>query len=488
MTEIPFMSATALTTSMRNGALSVREVLAAHIERIERLNPHINALVALDLDNAMDQAVAMDRTWAKNTAKGPLYGLPTAHKDILPTRGIRTTRGSTIFADDVPTVDHIVVERMKKAGAITLGKTNVPELGLGSHTFNDVYGLTRNPYDLEKSAGGSSGGAAAALASRMIPIADGSDTGGSLRNPASFCNVVGLRPTPGRVPSWPEAAAWGRISVKGPMARTVEDAALLLSVLAGPDRRSPMALETPGRTFLGPYSAEASGLRIAWSADLSGTVPVDPEVLSALIPALEVFTQMGCHLDETAPDLNGADTVFETLRAWQLEYSLGRLLDEHRAQLKPDAVWNIEQGRRLTGNDIGMAEIKQTRIHHEMCDFFDHHDFLVTPVSQVAPFSAGITYPRHVDGQPMRNYLEWMRLPSMISVTGCPAISVPAAFTPSGLPVGLQIVGPPRSEKQLLQLAHAFEHAQGAGTLHPPEIDLKRTIPRPHASSVEPVS
>jgi amidase len=467
MSDIPFMSATDLTTSMREGTLAVTEVLTAHIERIEQANPTINALVALDLDKAMDHAVHLDRRWDKNTDKGPLYGLPTAHKDILPTQGMRTTRGSTLFAHDVPTVDHIVVERMKNAGAITLGKTNVPEFGLGSHTFNDVYGLTRNPYDPTKSAGGSSGGAAAGLATGMIPIADGSDTGGSLRNPASFCNVVGLRPTPGRVPSWPESAAWGRLSVKGPMARTIEDAALLLSVLAGPDSRSPMSLDTPGQAFAGPLTADPHGTRIAWSADLNGSVPVAPDVVDALIPVLQTFTDLGCHVEEAAPNLTGADTVFETLRAWQLEYTLGPLFEEHPDQFKHDAVWNIEQGRHLTGNDIGRAEIAQTTLHHTMRLFFQHYDFLITPVSQVAPFDAELVYPQEIHGQVMSNYLEWMRLPSMISATGCPAISVPAAFTPTGLPVGLQIIAAPRAEKALLQIAHAFEQSNGAGARRP---------------------
>lgn len=475
MSDIPFMTATDLTTSMRNGTLSVTEVLAAHIDRIERTNPKVNALVAMDLDQAMSQAAQLDRQWSRTTDKGPLYGLPTAHKDILPTKGIRTTRGSKLFATDVPAVDHIVVERMKKAGALTLGKTNVPEFGLGSHTYNDVYGLTRNPYDLAKSAGGSSGGAAASLAAGMIPIADGSDTGGSLRNPASFCNVVGLRPTPGRVPSWPESAAWGRLSVKGPMARTVQDTALLLSVLAGPDPRSPMSLETPGQAFAGPLTTDQHGARIAWSADLTGSVPVAPEVLDSLRPALQAFTDLGCHLEEAAPDLADADTVFNTLRAWQLEYTLGPLLDRNPGQFKSDAVWNIEQGRRLTGNDIGKAEIAQTTLHHTMRLFFQQYDFLITPVSQVAPFDAELSYPQEINGHVMDNYLEWMRLPSIISVTGCPAISVPAAFTPAGLPIGLQIIAPPRAEKALLQIAYAFEQRNGAGARRPDARSLEMT-------------
>lgn len=467
MPDIPFMNATELTALMQNGTLSVREVLTAHIERIDQANPHVNALVAMDLDRAMDQAVQLDRQWNRNAERGPLYGLPTAHKDTLATKGIRTTRGSKLFATDVPDVDHIVVERMKKAGALTLGKTNVPEFGLGSHTFNDVYGLTRNPYDLTKSAGGSSGGAAAGLAAGMVAVANGSDTGGSLRNPASFCNVVGLRPTAGRVPSWPESAGWGRLSVKGPMARTVEDVALLLSVLAGPDPRSPMALETPGQSFAGPLSMDTAGVRIAWSADLNGSVPVEPEVVDALRPALQAFTDLGCRFEEAAPDLAGADAVFDTLRAWQLEFSLGPLLDANPHAFKEDAVWNIELGRHLTGNDIGRAEIAQTSIHDTIRLFFERYDFLITPVSQVAPFDAGLPYPREINGHVMNNYLEWMRLPSIISVTGCPAISVPAAFNSAGLPIGLQIIAPPRTEKALLQIAYAFEQVNRAGAQHP---------------------
>lgn len=467
MTDITFMHATELTTLMQSGKLAVREVLAAHIKRIEQANPQINALVAVDLDRAMDQAIQLDRQWNANAQKGPLYGLPTAHKDTLPTKGIRTTRGSKLFATDVPTVDHIVVERMDDAGALTLGKTNVPEFGLGSHTFNDVYGLTRNPYDLTKSAGGSSGGAAAGLAAGMVAIANGSDTGGSLRNPASFCNIVGLRPTAGRVPSWPESAGWGRLSVKGPMARTVPDVALLLSVLAGPDSRSPMALETPGQFFAGSLSTDVKGTRVAWSANLNGSVPVEPEVIDALLPTLEIFKDLGCHVEEDAPDLTGADAVFDTMRAWQLEFSLGPLLDANPDAFKDDAAWNIELGRHLTGNDLGMAEIAQTSIHHKMRLFFEQYDFLVTPVCQVAPFDAEIDWPKEVGGRIMNNYLEWMRLPSIISVTGCPAISVPAAFTPTGLPVGLQIIAPPRSEKALLRIAHAFEQQNQAGAYHP---------------------
>lgn len=467
MNQIIEMAATEMTAAMQTGSLSVQEVLQAHIDRIEAVNPEVNAVVALDLEAATDQAREMDRTFRSDGVKGALYGLPTAHKDLLPTRGIRTTRGSRVYQDWMPETDHLVVERMKSADAITLGKTNVPEFGLGSHTFNDVYGMTRNPYDLTKSAGGSSGGAAAALAARMLPIADGSDVGGSLRNPTSFCNVVGLRPTPGRVASWPDAAAWGRLSVNGPMARNVEDAALLLSVLAGPDPRSPMSLETPGEVFRGDYDTAVSSRRVAFSADLNGLVPVEQPVREVLQSAVEVIEELGHRTQPAAPDLSAADHVFSVLRAWQLDYTLREVLDDHREELKDDAVWNIEIGAQLTGRDIGLAEVEQTRIHHLMREFFQHYDFLVTPVSQAAPFDIDLTYPTEVAGVPMDNYLEWMRLPSLISVTGCPAISVPVGFTPEGLPVGVQIIAPPRAERELLEFAHTVEQAGGTYRARP---------------------
>lgn len=477
MSDIPLMTATDMADNLRDGILSAREVMQAHIERIERINPVVNALVALDLDHAMERAVELDKKWNKHIPKGLLYGLPVAHKDILPTKGIRTTRGSRIFADEIPSTDHIVVERMKHAGAITIGKTNVPELGLGSHTTNEVYGLTRNPYDLGKSAGGSSGGAAAALASRMVPVADGSDTGGSLRNPASFCNVVGLRPSLGRVPSWPEGAAWGRLSVKGPMARTVEDVGLLLSVLSGPDQRSPAALDTPGEAFLGPYSEDISGFRIAWSPDLDGLVSVEPEVIDVLKGTFGAFNDFGCTVVADSPVLDGAIEAFETIRAWQLEYSLGGLLQSHPTQLNLNALWNIKQGLHLTGHDIGVAEMVQTRVHHTMRKFFETYDFLITPTSQISPFDADLNYPTEINGEQMDNYLQWMRLPSIITVTGCPAISVPAGFTELGLPVGLQIIAPPRAERKLLAIAQAFEAANRSGRLIPLVLEEQKIGP-----------
>ncbi|WP_187437785.1 amidase [Actinomadura decatromicini] len=466
--EVRFASARELARRIRARELSAREVVQAHLDQIERTNPQVNAIVTLVAERALDQARDADERLARGAAPGPLHGLPVAHKDTHATAGIRTTSGSPIFADHVPAADDLVVERIRAAGAITLGKTNVPEFAAGSHTFNPIFGVTRNPYDPSRSAGGSSGGAAAALACGMHPIADGSDMGGSLRNPASFCNVVGFRPSPGRVPSWPVPAGWATMGVQGPMARTVADAALLLSVLAGPDPRSPIALETPGSAFAVPLDRDLAGLRVAWSPDLGGTVPVDPAVTGVLEPAVKVFEELGCAVEEACPDFSGADEVFRTLRAWHWDVALGSLLDERRADFKPSLAANIEAGRVLSGSDVGRAEALHTALFHRVREFFGRYDALLLPVSQVPPFDAGIEYPDEVAGQPMPDYLEWMRSCFLVSATGCPALSVPAGFTGDGLPVGLQIVGPHRADLDVLRIGHGFEQATRHGTRRPP--------------------
>ncbi|MEU0388754.1 amidase [Streptomyces chartreusis] len=465
--DLCFSTATELAAALRRREISAREVVTAHLERVERVNPSVNAIVTLVADRALEAAAEADQRAASQVELGPLHGLPVAHKDLHDTAGIRTTYGSPLFADHVPARDHLVVERLKRAGAITLGKTNVPELGMGSHTVNPVFGATRNPYDLSRSAGGSSGGAGAALACGMQPIADGSDTGGSLRNPASFNNVVGLRPSPGRVPSWPDKAPWGQLSVKGPMARTVQDVALTLSVLAGPDPRSPLALETPGSLFAGRLDGDVRGLRVAWSPDLGGRVPVDPEVRDVVRGAVEVFAALGCEVEEACPDLSGADEAFLVQRAWQMELAYGPLLDEHRHRMAPDVVWNIEEGRKLTGPDLGRAQLLQAALFHRVREFFGRHDVLLLPVSQVAPFDVRLPYPASVDGIAMETYLDWMRSAYLITMTGCPALSVPAGFTPAGLPVGLQVVGPHRGDAAVLRAGYAFEQATRAGERRP---------------------
>lgn len=465
--SVYFDDARSIAAAIRRKEVSCREVLDVHLERIDHTNPRVNAIVTLVAERAMREAAEADRRLATGAQVGPLHGLPVAHKDLVATAGIRTTYGSPVFADHVPGYDDLVVQRLRGAGAITIGKTNTPELGLGSHTFNPVFGVTRNPYDLTKSAGGSSGGAAAALAAGMVPLADGSDTGGSLRNPASFCNVVGLRPTPGRVPSWPDRTPWSPLSTKGPMARTVADVALLLGVLAGADPRCPTSLDGDGSEFAAALGSPPAPLRVAWTPDLGGLVPVDPEVIEALEPQVKLFEELGATVERACPDLAGADEVFRVRRAWQLEVAYGSLLDEHREQLKPDAVWNIEQGRWLSGPELGRAETLQVRLHQRVHEFFLRFDVLLAPVCQVVPFDAGLAYPPSVAGVEMLDYLGWMEACSMITVTGCPALSVPAAFTPDGLPVGLQIIGPPRQDRAVLEIGHAFEQLCQAGLRRP---------------------
>jgi amidase len=465
--DICFLSARELARRIRTRELSAREVTEAHLARIEAVNPRINAIVTLTAERALEEADAADRLIAGGAEAPPLLGLPVAHKDTHLTAGVRTTFGSPLFADTVPDQDELVVERMRAAGTLMLGKTNVPEFAAGSHTFNPVFGTTRNPYDRSRSAGGSSGGAAAALAAGLQPLADGSDMGGSLRNPASFCNVVGLRPSPGRVPTWPEEAAWGTMGVQGPMARTVADAALLLSVLAGPDPRSPIALETPGSAFAVPLDRDLTGLRVAWAPRLDASAAFDPEVVTTLEDAVKVFADLGCVVEEACPDLSGADEVFRVLRAWQFELGLGGLMDRHRDRMKSSLVANIEIGRRLTGPEIGRAEVLHTRLYQRTREFFERYDLLLAPVSQVPPFDADLEYPTEIAGEPVASYLDWMRSAYLITATGCPALSVPGGFTAGGLPVGLQVIGPHRGDLAVLQAGHAFERATGYGGRRP---------------------
>lgn len=451
-----FLPAVDLAALIRRKEVSCEEVMRAHLEQIERVNPRVNAIVTLLPEQALHGARAADAALARGDAVGPLHGLPVAHKDLMVTRGVRTTFGSPIYKDFVPEEDGLLVQRLHAAGAITVGKTNTPEFGAGSQTFNAVFGATRNPYDLAKTCGGSSGGAAVALASGMVPLADGSDLGGSLRNPASFCNVVGLRPSAGRVPNWPVLNAFYPLSVVGPMARTVRDAALMLSVIAGPDPRAPLSIEEPGARFAHALERDFRGVRVAWSADLGG-LDVDHRVTAVLEAHRGVLAEAGCTVMEACPDFSDADEIFQTLRAYAFESSYGALLEAHRGQMKQTVIWNIEQGRRLTGAQVGQAEVKRTALYHRVRTFMEEYEFLALPVVQVPPFDIDQEYVTHINGNAMRTYIDWMRSCFYITVTGCPAISVPCGFTGDGLPVGLQIVGRPRQDFSVLQLAHAVE-------------------------------
>ena len=459
-TSLCFLTATELGQKIRSGEISAVETMEAHLTQIEKVNQQVNAIVTLVPELALEQARKADQKQAQGGKLGPLHGLPVAHKDLVPTKGIRTTFGSPIFQDFVPEEDALLVERIRNAGGISLGKTNTPEFGAGSQTFNQVFGVTKNPYDLSKTCGGSRGGAAVSVACRMLPFADGSDLGGSLRNPTNFCNVVGFRPSVGRVPSWPNESGWNSFAVDGPIARTVEDTALLLSVLAGPDARSPICLPESGAVFGQSLERNLKGIRIAWSADLGG-LPVDSRVTETLEAQREVFEDIGCIVEEGFPDFTDADEIFKTFRAWYFELKLASLLPEHREKMKETVIWNIESGIKLSGPELGRAEVKRTALFHRVREFMKNYDFLALPVSQVPPFPLEQEYVSEINGMKMETYLDWMRSCYYITVTGQPAISVPSGFTDDGLPVGLQLVGRPQDDLGVLQLAHAFEKATG---------------------------
>lgn len=449
--------------AVRRREISARELLDLHLTRIAERNPQLNAVVSLDEERAREGAAAADQALAQGQEIGPLHGLPFAFKDTHAVAGWRTTYGSPLFADHVPDADELIVERVRRAGVVVIGKTNVPEFAAGSHTFNPVFGTTLNPVDPTRSAGGSSGGAACALASGMVPLAEGSDMGGSLRNPASFCGVVGLRPSLGRVPEWPLYNQWETTSVGGPMARTVGDVALLLSVLAGPDPRAPQALGDPGTAFAPPVSGSLAGLRVAVSVDLGGAFEVDHEVATIVESSAASFAAAGATVTGAHPDLHEADDTFRTLRAWHLHAKLGPLLAAHPGELKQSLADNIRLGEHLTGADVARAYTQRTALSERMREFFGPggHDLLVLPVSQVPPFPADQEYPHRINGRPMDTYLDWMRAAYLITVTGCPAISVPFGHTAGGLPVGLQLVAAHGRDRYLLEVAAALE-AHGA--------------------------
>jgi amidase len=466
--ELYYRPATELAAMVRRREVSARELLDVHVRRIEDVNPVLNAIVTTDVEGARRAAAAADERAARGDPLGPLYGLPVAHKDTHLTGGMRTTFGSPLHARFVPAEDELVVSRLAAAGTIRLGKTNVPEFAAGSHTFNPVFGATRNPYRLDVSAGGSSGGAAAALAAGLIPVAEGGDMGGSLRNPAAFCNVVGFRPTPGRVPSFPAELGWATLGVQGPLGRTVDDVALVLSAIAGPDPRVPISLPEPGATFAPPLGELRPGLRVAWAPDLGGRIPVEPAVRDVLEGIVPVLAELGAKVRDDSPDLDAADEVFDVLRAWQFASGYDAVVTAHPDRVKETIRWNVERGRALSGADLARAERLRTRLHLAVVEFFERYDVLLAPTTQVLPFDVDTEYPTVVAGVEQPSYLGWMRSCTLISATGCPALSVPAGFSPDGLPVGLQIVGPPRADRFVLEVGRALERATGHGSRRPP--------------------
>jgi amidase len=462
------MTAVDLAARLAGKQVSAREVMAAHLAQIERVNPKVNAVVTLVAEQAMAGAARADEGIVRGGPLGPLHGLPVAHKDLVDTAGIRTTRGSPFFRDHVPATDALIVTRIRAAGAITLGKTNTPEFGAGSQTFNSVFGATRNPYDLTKTCGGSSGGAATAVACRMLPIADGSDAGGSLRNPPAFCNVVGLRPSPGRVAS--ESTSWTPLSVSGPIARTVGDVALFLSAIAGPNPRSPLSIQDDPARFRKPLGRDFKGVRVAWWRGLGG-IPFQSEIRRVVDANRRVFEDLGCVVEEAEPDFSGLDEAFPVLRFAANYPQYAPLVKQRPEWVKDTIKFEVAQAERATAADVGRALARQARMYEDSRQFFERYEYLILPVTQVEPFDVNTPYPTEVAGTRMTTYIDWMRSCWYVTMMSNPAISVPAGFSAAGLPVGLQIVGRHRDEWSVLQLAHAFEQETNQGKRRPALIE-----------------
>jgi amidase len=462
--EIVMMDAADLARAIHSRQVSCAEVMSAHLDHIEQLNPKVNAIVALqDRGDLLAQARERDAQLARGESLGWLHGFPHAVKDLQAVKGIRTTMGSPILKDFVPSADALMVARLRDAGAVFIGKTNTPEFGLGSHTYNPVYGATRNAYDSARSAGGSSGGAAVSLALRMLPLADGSDYGGSLRNPAGWNNVFGFRTSIGRVPNDARDAWLPSMSVTGPMARNVTDLAMLLSVQAGFDARVPLSLDGDGTSFQRRLDKNFKATRIAWGGDFKGHAPCEPGVLQVCRTAVQKFESLGCVVEEAIPEFD-IEEVWQAvirLRGWQQGAALLAYYNDpvKRALLKPEAIYEIETGLRQTAYDITAASVVRTEWTQAVRRFFERYDYCILPTAQVFPFEVEQHWPQEIAGRKMQTYHEWMKAMLLVTMSGSPALAVPAGFSEHGLPIGIQIVAPNRQEFSCLQLAYAYESA-----------------------------
>lgn len=455
-----FTPATELARLFRARKVSPLEVMQSVLARIDAVNPRVNAYVTVARDSALRAARQATRALRRGATLPALHGIPVSIKDLTPTKGIRTTWGSKVFEDHVPAEDSLVVARLKAAGAIVVGKTNTPEFGAGGNTYNAVFGATRNPWNLALTCGGSSGGAAVALACGMGPVAQGSDLGGSLRMPAAFCGVVGFRTTPGLVPVYPKDLAWDSLAVTGPMARTVGDVALMLSAMAGPDDRAPLSYDVDTRAFVGAVRRPSiRGWRVAWTPDLDGLIAVDPEVAGVAEGAARVLGSLGARVRTASPSFAELDEIVLGTRGVSMAALHADKLPRWRDQMQKGLVWNIEQGLALTSREIGRAEKLRSILWERVRRFMESYELLVLPTVPVKPFPVEQPYPTEIGGKPLQNYIQWVALTYAISVVGLPAISVPAGFTRDGLPVGIQIVGRRRQEAAVLSAAAAFERA-----------------------------
>ena len=469
--DLCFTPATELARLYRARRVSPLDVMTAVLARIDAVNPRLNAYVTVARESALAAARRATAALGRARALPPLHGVPVSIKDLTSTKGIRTTKGSKIFEHHVPDTDALIVERLKAAGAIVVGKTNTPEFGAGANTFNAVFGATRNPWNPALTCGGSSGGAAVALATGMGPLAQGSDLGGSLRTPAAFCGVVGFRTTPGLVPVYPRDLAWDTMSVNGPMARTVGDIALMLSVIAGPDDRAPISYDVDTRAFAKAVRAPSiKGWRAAWTPDLAGLIPVDDEVAQVALDATRVFRALGAKVEHACPDFSEVNEIVLATRGVSFVAQYAQHLPEWRAHMQAGLVWNIEQGLRLTPEEIGRGEALRTTLWHRVRNFMESRDLLLLPTVAVPPFPVEQPYPTEINGKPLDHYTHWFFLTYGITLIGLPVISVPCGFTRSGLPVGLQIVGRRRQEAAVLRAAAAFEAARPWAGHRPPTV------------------
>jgi amidase len=473
--DLVMLDAVALAGAIRSRRVSCVEVMTAHLDQIERHNPAVNAIVALqDRGALLKQATERDDQAKRGQWLGPLHGFPHAVKDLDPVKGIVSTLGSPIFRDFVPPADSPMVERLRRAGVIFIGKTNAPEFGLGSHTFNKVYGTTCNAYDQSRSAGGSTGGGAVALALRMVPLADGSDFGGSLRNPAAWNNVLGFRTGFGRVATAGEDIWNPGMAVHGPMARTIPDLALLLKVQSGHDDRAPLAMEGDYLN-LDSLSASMKGKRIGWLGDYGGFTPCEASVLEVGRAALKTFESLGCVVEEALPDVP-LEPVWQALLKLRGYLAGGGILGFYndpakRALLKPEAVFEVESGLKLSAFDIRAANVVRAQWYNAIRRLFGRFDYLIAPATQILPFDAKQDWPHTINGTAMQTYHEWQKGNFMITMSGCPALAVPAGFSASGLPIGIQIVAPVYQERGCLQLGHAYMQANDwTATRLPPQL------------------
>jgi amidase len=462
--EFTKLDATTLVAGLRRGEYSPHELLDALEARIAEVDAKVNALPTLCFERARASADQLMKR--PPVERGLLAGLPVPIKDLIAVEGVRTTLGSPIFANHVPSRSDILVERLEANGAIIYAKSNTPEFGAGANTFNEVFGATLNPWNLECSAAGSSGGAAAALATGMAWVAHGSDTGGSLRNPASFCGVVGLRPSIGRVAHSADAKIDRTLGVQGPMARNVADVALLLDAMSGEHPADPLSLPALRESFCDAVSCGWRPRRIAYSATL-GITPVDPEVAVITRSAAERLAEAGVIVEEAHPDLEEAHDCFQVLRAYDFAVRKAQLLRDRRAQIKPEVVWNIEKGLALTMDEIARAEHQRVALAARALAFFEAYDLLLTPATIVAPYPVHQRYVAECAGTKFGNYVEWLAIAYAITLVCCPALSLPCGFTKEDLPVGLQIVGPPRAEASVLAGAKLIEDMLGLRRMTP---------------------